>query len=210
MLTREQCRPFVWVACLGVITTALNTLIPVLSSGGETWESFRDLVLLVHAPATLLPVVGLALLTFRVSPFAAVVAIVFTLLEKFLELTGQALQIFPPEETLGNVSVRQGVEAVWDQLYFVLWLCNTLAAAAVGWLLLRSTPDRARFAFAAFAWGAAALTLLLLLGPGYGGLNVPMPGAVLFSIVFTGYRVAIAMSLMRSHAMVTSAPAPGR
>jgi hypothetical protein len=95
------------------------------------------------------------------------------------------------------VSVRQGVDAVWDQLYFVLWLCNTLAASAVGWLLLRSTPGRVRFAFAAFSWGAGALTLLLLIGPAYVGFNLPMPGAALFSVVFTGYRVAIAVSLIR-------------
>ena len=42
-------------------------------------ERIRDWVLLIHAPATLLPVMGLALLGFRRAPFAAVVAVVFTL-----------------------------------------------------------------------------------------------------------------------------------
>jgi hypothetical protein len=199
-----------WVAWVGVFTTAVNTAIPMLLRADldpATAQALRDLrepVLLLHAIATLLPMLGLALVGFPRSPFAAVAAAAFTGMEKIIELVGQALRAFPPEEVLGGVPVREVVAAVWDQLFFVLWLCNTCGAAAAGFLLLRLVPvPQARLA-AAFAWSAAALTLLMMLGADYMRWPVPSVPAWLFFLVFTGYRLAIAMALMRASSSIRS------
>jgi hypothetical protein len=125
--------------------------------------------------------------------FALVAA--FTVMEKFLEFGGQALQVFPPQETLGGTSVRSVVDAIWDQMFFVLWFCNTLGAAAAGFLMFRLARRPLNLAAAGFAWSAAFLTLIMLLGKEYVGLNLPMPGTMLFFVVFVGYRMALALTL---------------
>jgi hypothetical protein len=197
-LTQNQIRPFVWIAWLGVATTAVNTGIFAFTSAGERLVAFRDVVLLVHAPATLLPVIGVALLGFRDSPFAAVLAIVCTSLEKAVEFIGQALLVFPPEETFGGTGVGAIVRAVWDQMFFVLWCCNTVGAGAAGLLMLRLAPPRLNVAAAGLAWGAALLTLLMVLGPDYLGWKLPGPPAMVFFAVFTGYRVGLALTLAKA------------
>ena len=107
MLTHSQTRPFVWIAWLGVATTALNTLVPLASrTTARDLDALRDVVLLVHAPATLLPLLALSLLAFRRGPLAAVAVAAFTLMEKFLEFTGQALQLFPPRRRLAVCECR--------------------------------------------------------------------------------------------------------
>jgi hypothetical protein len=194
-----QLRPFVWVAWLGVATTALNTLVPVVRETSPVdLDAFRGLVMLIHAPATLLPLLALSVLAFDRGPFAAVVVVAFTLMEKFLEFGGQTLQLFPPEEMLGGAPVREAVDAIWDQMFFALWLCNTAGAAAAGLLMFRIAGPRLDVLALGFAWSAALLTLVMLLGREYVGLNLPMPGAVLFAVVFTGYRIAIALTLARA------------
>lgn len=201
-----------WIAWLGVVTTALNTLVPVVRQAGfRGLDAFRDIVLLVHAPATLLPLIALSLLAFHRAPFAAVVVAAFTVMEKFLEFGGQALQVFPPQETLGGTSVRSVVDAIWDQMFFVLWFCNTLGAAAAGFLMFRLARRPLNFAAAGFAWSAAFLTLIMLLGKEYVGLNLPMPGAMLFFVVFLGYRIALALTLAAgvSRASVEAGSASG-
>jgi hypothetical protein len=201
VLTHSQTRPFVWIAWLGVATTALNTLVPLASrTTTHDLDALRDVVLLVHAPATLLPLIALSLLAFRRGPLAAVAVAAFTLLEKFLEFTGQALQLFPPEETLGGVRVQALVEAVWDQMFFVLWFCNTLGATGAGLLMFRIARPPLKFVAVSLAWSAALLTLIMLLGNEYVGLSLPMPSAMLFFVVFTGYRMALALTLARSTA----------
>jgi hypothetical protein len=199
VLTHRQTRPFVWIAWLGVVTTALNTLIPLASRATtRDLDALRDVVLLVHAPATLLPLIALSLLAFRRGPFAAVAVVAFTAMEKFVEFIGQALQLFPPEETLGGVRVQALVESVWNQMYFVLWLCNTLGATGAGLLMFRLARPPLKFLAASAAWSAALFTLLMLLGNEYVGLSLPQPTATLFFIVFTGYRLALAFTLARS------------
>jgi hypothetical protein len=201
VLTHNQIRPFVWIAWLGVVTTAANTLVPLMpGTATRDLDALRDVVLLVHAPATLLPLIGLSLLAFRHGPFAAVSVIVFTLMEKFLEFAGQALQLFPPEGTLGGVRVQALVDAVWNQMYFVLWLCNTLGAAGAGLLMLRIARPPLKFVAVSLAWFAALLTLLMLLGKEYVGLSLPQPSATLFFVVFTGYRMVLALTLAQSAA----------
>lgn len=197
--------PFVWLAWLGVVTTAANTALPILTqlgAGGSEaaaiLRAWREPILLVHAIATLLPMLGLGLLVFERMPFAAVTAMSFTAIEKALELIGQALRVFPPEEVLGGVPVRAIVAAVWDQLYSVLWLCNTLGAAAAGCLLLQLLPGALGRAAAVVSWLAAALTALLIAGPDYLDLAVPAVAPWIFALVFTLYRVAIAVSLTRA------------
>jgi hypothetical protein len=199
VLTHRQTRPFVWIAWLGVVTTALNTLIPLASRATtRDLDALRDVVLLIHAPATLLPLIALSLLAFRRGPFAAVAVVAFTAMEKFVEFIGQALQLFPPEETLGGVRVQALVESVWNQMYFVLWLCNTLGATGAGLLMFRLARPPLKFLAASAAWSAALFTLLMLLGNEYVGLSLPQPTATLFFIVFTGYRLALAFTLARS------------
>lgn len=186
-----QLRPFLWAAWIGVATTALNTGIPVFASGGSA-GAWRDLILLVHAPATLLPVIAIALLGFRFSPFAAVTAIVAISLEKSIEFVGQSLLVFPPEEA----GVAPTIAAVWDQLFFLLWFCNTVGAAAAALLMFRLIPRRSGWIALSAALGASMLTVLLLLGDDYVGLPVPAPGALLFFFVFTAYRLAVALTLL--------------
>jgi hypothetical protein len=199
-LSRKQIRPFVWVAWLGVVTTALNTLVPIAQQASSyDLGEFRDLVLLVHAPATLLPLLALSMLAFDRGPFAALVVAAFTLMEKFIEFGGQALQLFPPAEMFGGAPVREVVEAIWDQAFFVLWFCNTLSATAAGLLMLRVAGPPLNLAALGFAWAAGLLTLIMLLGKEYVGLNLPTPGATLFFIVFTGYRITLALTLARSN-----------
>jgi hypothetical protein len=199
LLSSSQLRPFVWIAWLGVATTALNTLVPLAPREiARDLDAFRDIVLLIHAPATLLPLIALSLLAFKSRPFAAVVVVAFTLLEKFLEFVGQALQIFPPEETLAGVSVQAVVDAIWDQMFFVLWFCNTLGATGAGVLMARLARPPLRFVAPSFAWAAALLTLIMMLGPEYVGWSLPMPNAILFFVIFTGYRTVIALTLARS------------
>jgi hypothetical protein len=208
-IDERSLRPFVVVAWLGVATTAANTLVPAIVEAGvagATAQALRDArepVLLLHSLATL-PILGLAIVAFRLSPFAATLAAAVIVIEKLLELVGFALRVFPPEETLGGVPVRDTVAAVWDQLYFVLWTCNTLGAAAAGWVMHLLVPGRRGWLFAAFAWAASATTLLMILGPDYVNLDVPAPPMWLFAVLFTGYRIAIALSL-RAHAR---SPAP--
>lgn len=194
-------RPFAIVAWLGVITTATNTIVPALVQGGvpestAQWlRAAREPILLAHSLATLLPMLGLAVLGFRASPFAATTVAAVILVEKFLELVGFALRVFPPEESLGGIAVRDVVASAWDQLYFVLWTCNTIGAAAAGWLMHLLAPGRRGWLFAAFAWAASATTLLMIAGPDYLEWHVPAPPMWLFFVLFTGYRVAIALSL---------------
>ena len=195
-MTPRQLRPFLWVAWLGVATTALNTGIHALPGGGLL-APWRDWILLFHAPATLLPVVGLALIGYRYSPFAAMVALIFTFVEKSTEFAGQALRLFPPEEVIAGVPAAAVVSATWDQLFFVLWCCNSAGAAAAGLLMLRLQPSRLGKVGLVAAGGASLLTLAMLLGPDYVGLPVPAPGAFLFFLVFTGYRLMIALVLGR-------------
>lgn len=206
MLTHNQIGPFVWIAWAGVATTALNTLVPVVTPEivGDL-GTFRDVVLLIHAPATLLPLLALSLLAFQRAPFVAVVVMTFTLLEKSLEFAGQALQLFPPEETLGGVPVEAIVDAIWDQMFFVLWLCNTVGATGAGFLMHRMARPPVTFVSVGFAWAAAALTLGMLLGPEYVGWDVPATNAILFFVIFTGYRIAIALTLARSMASTAAA-----
>jgi hypothetical protein len=188
-------RGLVVIAWIGVATTALNTLIlPSLGVRGP----LLDAVLLAHALATLLPVLGLALVGCRRSPLAAVVAAVLTAFEKLFELVGQSLRLFPPEEVLGGVPAAEVVAAIWDQLYFVLWLANTLGASAVGWLLLRARGGRRGWIAAACAWAAALSTLLMLLGPDYVALSVPPVPRGIFFVTFTAYRIAVALELPRA------------
>jgi hypothetical protein len=195
-------KPFIWTAWLGVATTLINTAIPVVIDFGIDAEAarllrgVRDPVLLVHAVATLLPMLALALLAFRAAPFAATGAAVFTAFEKFVELVGESLILFPPEEVIHGVSVREVVAAVWDQLFFVLWFCNTVAGALAGWLMLGMLEGIPRWLAAFSAWMAAALTLLLLMGPEYLGWISPAIPDWLFSAVFVAYRCSIAMVLM--------------
>ena len=196
-------RPFLWIAWLGVATTAINIALPMLAGAAdpETAQTLRALrrpVLFAHALATLLPMLALALLGLRQAPFAAIAAASLTGIEKSLELVGQTMVLFPPEETLGGIAVREVVAAVWDQLFFALWFCNTLGAAAAGWLMLRLLGGTAGRLAAAAAWLAAACTLLSMLGPDYLRWPVPAIPAWLFLIAFTGYRVAIALTLRRA------------
>jgi hypothetical protein len=140
-------------------------------------------------------VIAIALIGFSRAPFAATVAIVVTSLEKALEFVGQTLLVFPPEETVGPMPGADLVRAVWDQLFFVLWCCNTVGATAAGWLMFRIARGPWRWALFAFSLGAALLTLLLLLGPDYvRAIAVPIP-PLLFFTVFTGYRLALASAL---------------
>lgn len=196
-------RPFVLIAWVGVATTAINTLIPVLGDfieplTAQTLRTLRDLVLFVHAVATLLPMLALALLAFRTAPFAAMTAAAFTGIEKAIELIGQTLSLFPPEEMVAAVPIRDVIAAIWDQLYFTLWFCNTLGATAAGWLMLRSVGEPWRWLAATGAWLAALLTLLLLLGQDYVRLPVPSIPAWLFFPIFVAYRLGIAMTLRRA------------
>jgi hypothetical protein len=196
-------RPFVWVACLGVATTAVNIALPMLAGAvspesADPFRSARQPVLLVHAVATLLPMIALALSGYRHAPFAAVSAVAFTAIEKATELLGQVLLLFPPEETFSGVAAREVTAAVWDQMFFALWLCNTLGAAAAGWLMFRLLKGPGGWLAACAAWLAAGCTLLLLLGPDYVDAAVPGVPAVVFLVAFTGYRVAIAYVLWRS------------
>lgn len=126
-------------------------------------------------------------------PFAATLAAAVILIEKLLELVGFALRVFPPEETLGGVLVRDVVAAVWDQLYFVLRLCNTLGASAAGWMMLDLVGGRAGWIAAAFARFAGLLTLLLIFDVDCMKWPVPAPPSWLFALVFTGYRTALAL-----------------
>lgn len=196
-------RPFAWVAWLGVATTVANIALPMLAGAvdAEAAASLRALrqpVLFVHAVATLLPMLALALLGFRHAPFAAVVAASLTGIEKLLELAGQTLVLFPPEETLGGVAVREVAAAVWDQLFFTLWFCNTLGACAAGWLLLGLLGGATGRLAAAAAWLAALCTLLLMLGADYLRWPVPPVPSWLFLVAFSAYRTAIAVALWRA------------
>jgi hypothetical protein len=186
-MTRAQLRPFVIVAWIGVLTTFVNTVLPLVGSGPGA-ARLRDAVLLLHAPATLFPVVGLALLLFTRSPFAAVVAIAATTLEKALELVGQTLALFPP------AAGQDVAAATWDRMYFVLWCCNTAGATCVGVLLLRQATPRWRLALSLFAPGAALLTAALVLAEYLRWTTLSPPGW-LFAVVFTGYRLAVAVQL---------------
>ncbi|HET7843744.1 MAG TPA: hypothetical protein VFL14_06315 [Xanthomonadales bacterium] len=204
-------RPFVVVAWLGVLTTAANTIVPAIVEAGvagataEALRAVRLPVLLAHSLATLFPMLGLALVGLRVSPFAAVVAAAVISIEKLLELVGFALRVFPPEESFGGIAVSDVVAAAWDQLYFVLWTCNTIGAAAAGWMMWRLAPGARGKAFAAFAWSASATTLLMIAGPDYLAWPVPAPPMWLFFVLFTGYRVAIALALGRAQALAPAA-----
>jgi hypothetical protein len=187
---------FTMVALLGVATTAINTLL-LVAPASEASDSFRDMVLLVHAPATFFPMIAIALLGFRARPFLAVVAIAATFLEKSLEFVGQTLLVFPPVATSG-FAAEQIISAIWGQLYFVLWCCNTLGATAAGGIMLGLAPPRWRWPSAAFAFAAAALTFVLLLGPDYIALvDIHVP-ALLFAVVFTGYRIALVATIWRN------------
>ncbi len=193
-LTRGSVLAFAAVAWIGVLTTAANTgmfLVP----GGEQLGALRNAILLAHAPATLLPVIAIALIGFSRAPFAATTAIVFTSLEKALEFVGQTLLVFPPEETIGPMPGADLVRAVWDQLFFVLWCCNTVGATAAGYLMFRIVRGPWRWAMLAAGVGAALLTLILLLGPDYiRAVAIAVP-PLLFFAVFTGYRLALASAL---------------
>lgn len=206
---RAGLRPFVWVAWLGVATTASNTLIPLVTGSAidaSTAQALREPILFAHALATLLPMLALALSGFRASPFAAVVAISAVSIEKALELIGQTLSSFPPEETLAGVPVRDVVAAAWDQLYFTLWFCNTLGSAAAGWLMARTLGGRLRWIAAGSAWLAGVLTLLLMLGTDYLQWPVPSVPGWLFFVAFTAYRISVALTLMHAAGRALARP----
>lgn len=193
---------FAAVAALGVATTALNTtaglwLAPASERMALPARPVLDTILLLHALATLLPVLGLALYLFARAPFAAVLAASLTLIEKLLEFVAQNLRLFPPEEVLGGVGVPAIVAAIWDQLYFSLWACNTLAAIGVALLLRHALPGRAGLVAAAAALSAAACTFLLLLGPDYLDLGLPVPSSAVFATGFTAYRLAVFLALLK-------------
>lgn len=191
-MTDAQLRPFLWMAWLGVITTALNTGIQLFPpvDGIADW---RDKVLLIHAPATFFPIVALVLVTWRQSPFAASTAVGCTFLEKAIEFTGQSLILFPPQD-IARVAGPDAVGAVWNQMYFTLWWCNTAGATAAGLLMKRLIGGRTGWLAAGTAWGAGIMTLMLLLAD-YGGFEVPFPPGWLFALIFTGYRLSIVRSL---------------
>jgi hypothetical protein len=196
--------PFVWVAAIGVATTAINTAIgPLIRSGlvtgdaAASLQAARDPVLIVHAIATFLPMLGLAIAGFRASPFAAATAAGLTTFEKLIELVGQTLMTFPPEEP----PAREAANAIFDQLYFALWLSNTIAAAAAGRLILYLWPGPRGRVAAGICWAAGALTLLMLLGDDYLGWPVPAVPGWLFFVVFTSFRAAIALALVQRRSL---------
>ena len=196
-MTHEQIRPFIWLGWLGVITTAVNTGLSLFPSANAELHRVRDLVLLVHAPATLFPMIGLGLLGFSRAPFAAVVAIACIGLEKSTELIGQTFQLFPPSAA-GDVGARKVIEILWDRMFFVLWLCNSFGASAAGWLMIRSSSSIFNRVAGVSAWLAAVLTALMLLGPDYVGWRLPGPPPWLFFLVFTAYRLALVLTLSRT------------
>lgn len=113
LLYTEALRPFLWVAWLGVATTAVNIALPMFAGAAEpkaaqALRALRQPVLFVHALATLLPMLALAMLGWRYSPFAAVVAVTLTGIEKMTELIGQMLVLFPTQE--------EALPAVWPPL----------------------------------------------------------------------------------------------
>jgi hypothetical protein len=216
-------RAFFIIALFGVATTAYNTTIPMFYAPAPVgieaqavlrhdWLRLsRDWVLILHAFVTMLAPLGLTLLLWRTNPAIGLVAFLFTFIEKQTELYLQTVRVF----TLNGVWRKQILEsqdpaitayaidsirffnAIWNDAFFILWLCGALAALLYGLALVRATDKAHRIA----GWVAISVAVLALPWIATDYLGVPLPPLVpdgLYAVVMTSYRAMIAWLLYRA------------
>jgi drug/metabolite transporter (DMT)-like permease len=133
---------------------------------------------------------------------------VFTGMEKFVELIGQTLRIFVLNGTwraellsTADSAVRnqllanqESFNALWGSMYFVLWLCGSLAALAFAIAFWRSQQMSERW----LAWIAALvamLGLLMILAEYFGQTRANVAHPAVYFVAMTSYRAAIAWVL---------------
>jgi hypothetical protein len=208
------------VAVAGTLTTAANIALSewVPDTGGDvirTAALSRDPLylslqwtLLLHAVVTLIPPLALALIRRPGWLGATLLGAVFTGMEKFVELIGQTLRIFVLNGTwraellsTADSAVRnqllanqESFNALWGSMYFVLWLCGSLAALAFAIAFWRSQQMSERW----LAWIAALvamLGLLMILAEYFGQTRANVAHPAVYFVAMTSYRAAIAWVL---------------
>jgi hypothetical protein len=220
---------FALVALVGTATTALNTAIPMFMSpppqGVEAQAvlrvdplyMLREWTLLLHAVATMIAPLGLALLLLQHKPVLAIVAFLFTFIEKLTELFGQTVRVFTvngvwrkqilestvPEVKAHAMSSIQFFSTIWNDMFFILWTCGALAAL----LFAIAAIGRSRLSNA-FSVVAALVFLLALPSVasdylGYRGSTFQSP--LLYALVMTSHRALIAALLIQAAANVNRA-----
>jgi hypothetical protein len=209
---------FAAVAVVGTLTTAFNTIssawLPqfngVIAQAALRHDSLymaREWVLLVHAPATFFPMVGLVLALWRCAPAGACVALSATAAEKFVELLGQTVRVFVlnpvwrEQLATGDAAAQAraqwlitGFGDVWNSAFFVLWLAGAAAALAVALMAFRS--NQRSLAVLALA---VALLGVWMTAVDYLGFSLPMPDIPwLYPAVMITYRALIAYALWQA------------
>jgi hypothetical protein len=211
---------FAAFAVLGTLTTATNIALPMFfdpaPSGIEAQAALRhdsqrmarEWVMLVHAFATLIAPLGLSLWLLRDRPALALTAFVLTFMEKLTELYGQTVKIF----TVNAVWRRQLLESddaeiktraianigmfgdVWNDMFFVLWVCGAAAALSYACALWRRSRLETVLAIVAAVVCVLALPWIAADYFGYNGpITVPSP---VYLVVMTAYRGLIAVVLI--------------
>jgi hypothetical protein len=208
------------VAIAGTITTAANIGLSewVPDTGGDPMRAaalsndpvylILQWTLLMHALVTLIPPLALALIRRPSWLGAALLGAVFTGMEKFVELIGQTLRIFVlngnwraellttadfaiREQLLSN---QESFNAVWGSMYFVLWLCGSLAALsfAVAFSGSKRISERC---LSSIAVVVAVLGFLMILAEYLGQSWADVAHPAIYFVAMTGYRAAIAWVL---------------
>jgi hypothetical protein len=208
------------VAVVGTVTTAANIGLSewVPDTGGDPMRAAalsRDPVylslqwtLLLHALVTLIPPLALALIRRPVWLGAALLGAVFTGMEKFVELIGQTLRIFvlnggwraqlltttDPAVRNQLLASQESFNAAWGSMYFVLWLCGSVAALAFA-VAFRSSKRLSERCLTWIAAVVAALGFLMILAEYFGQAWAGVAHPAVYFVVMTGYRAAIAWVL---------------
>jgi hypothetical protein len=208
------------VAVAGTITTAANIALGewVPDTGGDPMRAAAlsgdrvyltlQWTLLLHALVTLIPPLALALIRGPGWLGASLLGAVFTGMEKFIELAGQTLRIFvlngswraelittadlaARDQLLANQAV---FDSVWGSMYFVLWLCGSLAALSFAIAFWRSDRIAERWLTSCAAL-VTVLGFLMLLAEYFGQSWADVAHPAVYFVAMTGYRAAIAWVL---------------
>lgn len=209
-------------AFIGTATTLVNTVLPWFmppAGGGASQAQLvdnplymaRQWTMLVHAPATLIPILGLALALWRRSPGWCALGFVWTLFEKLLELVGQAVIIFtvnldwrrqltrsnPPADLQTRIDTVLGA---WDDVYIVLWLSGGCAALCFAYVFAIEARRSRRFLdallIALMLGGAAGSVLLFAADYGQQSWAGDLVSWI-YPPIMTGLRLTIAVWLWR-------------
>jgi hypothetical protein len=221
-LTPTTWRWFAAIAALGTLTTAYNTgallFIDPAPQGIEAQAVLRDdalrmsreWALLVHALATLIAPLGLTLWLLRDRAALAITAFVFTFIEKLTELYGQTIRVFAvngvwrrqiletddPELRAHAIASIRLFGEIWNDLFFVLWLCGALAALLYGVALLRRSRSERFLSLAAMLVALLTVPMIATDCFGYAGPSPHSPG--LYVVLMTAYRLLIVLVLLHA------------